>query len=366
VLFVDLARVIAILLMIQGHTMDALLRPEYRQTTAFHAWSFFRGLTSCLFFFLAGFAFALAHFRTREEVIFSEYPRLRRFGRLAILLVIGYGLHSPIAKLEHLSLVTADVWRAFLAVDALQCVAITLALLQVLALGARTRRRFLVLSLIGCVLVVAMTPITWRISWQTLLPDAVAAYLTPHTGSLFPLFPWSAYGLLGAAVGAAYIGSTDPVRFSISTLIASGAAMLTAALIGSLSAWEPLGRTEFWSSSPNQFLLRAGLVCLGIAAVAHISKRISRLPAGLSALARNSLPVYVLHLCIVYGSAWNRGLVALFGYTLAPAPAFAWVIVLWTSVTAFAYYWHSSRAHRARTAQWITQATSVGLIDRLF
>lgn len=123
VVFVDLARVIAILLMIQGHTLDALLGSEYRTTTAFYVWSFSRGLTSCLFFFLAGFAFVLATYRRDDRAQIPGWP-LRRFGRFVVFLLIGYGLHSPAAKLDHISLVTGDKWRTFLAVDALQCLGV--------------------------------------------------------------------------------------------------------------------------------------------------------------------------------------------------------------------------------------------------
>lgn len=364
VVFVDLARVIAILMMIQGHTLDALLGSEYRTTTAFYIWSFSRGLTSCLFFFLAGFAFVLATYGRDDRVQIPGWP-LRRFGRFAIFLLIGYGLHSPVAKLDQISLVTADQWRAFLAVDALQCLAVTLALLQLFALGTRTRVRFLILTLTTCVTVVAMTPVVWRANWDAVLPVAVAAYMTPQGGSLFPVFPWSAYSLLGAAVGALYVGANHAGGFLMRVLGAGGVAMVTASLVGSLAPWQPLGRTDFWSTSPNQFLLRAGLVCVGVALVAHMSRRLSRLPGVLNALAQQSLAVYAVHLCVVYGSVWNRGLRSWYGQTLAFGPAVAWVILLGGSLIALAYAWHSCKLRKPRATQWLTQAAAVGLVGRL-
>lgn len=38
--FIDTARALAVLMMIQGHVLDALLQPGYRTTPAFHVWSF--------------------------------------------------------------------------------------------------------------------------------------------------------------------------------------------------------------------------------------------------------------------------------------------------------------------------------------
>lgn len=134
--------------------------------------------------------------------------------------------HSPVAKLNHISLVTTDKWQAFLAVDALQCLGVTLALLQLFALGARTRVQFLILTLITCVTVVALTPAVWRANWEAVLPVALAAYMTPHGGSLFPVFPWSAYSLLGAAVGAVDVGANHVGSFSMRVLGAGGVAMV--------------------------------------------------------------------------------------------------------------------------------------------
>lgn len=367
VVFVDLARVIALLMMIQGHTLDALLGSEYRTTTAFHVWSFTRGLTSCLFFFLAGFAFVMATYRRRDAARIAGPVGLRRVGRFALFLVIGYVLHWPVTRIAEVSLVTAASWRAFLAVDALQCLAVTLAVLQLLAFGARTRLQFLTLTLVACVTVVVMTPAVWRADWGALLPAALAAYMTPHGGSLFPVFPWSAYCLLGAGAGAVYVhlGHESTGRFSMRVLAGGGAAMLIAWLVGSFAPWQPLGQTDFWLTSPNQFLLRAGLVCITLALVAQVSGRISRLPTALNALAQESLLVYVVHLCLVYGSPWNSGLGSRYGQTLALGPAVAWVLLLWVSVTTFAYAWHSYKHRKPRAAGWITQAAAVVLVGRL-
>ena len=60
VIFIDLARAVAVFLMIQGHTVSALLAPEYRAGRLFDVWVFQRGLTSCLFLLLSGFAFSIA------------------------------------------------------------------------------------------------------------------------------------------------------------------------------------------------------------------------------------------------------------------------------------------------------------------
>jgi uncharacterized membrane protein len=60
VIFIDLARALAAVFMLYGHTVSALLAPRYQTGTWFEIWVFQRGLTSTLFLLLSGFAFSIA------------------------------------------------------------------------------------------------------------------------------------------------------------------------------------------------------------------------------------------------------------------------------------------------------------------
>jgi hypothetical protein len=97
------------------------------------------------------------------------------------------------AKLTHLYGMSEERWRSFLVVDVLQCIAVMLAMLQGLVLLARTPSRFAGGAAVACVAIVVLTPAMWRVDWIETLPLALAAYLSPASGSLFPLFPWGAY-----------------------------------------------------------------------------------------------------------------------------------------------------------------------------
>jgi uncharacterized membrane protein len=353
VVFVDLARAIAVLMMVEGHTLDALLMPEYHNASWFGAWSFVRGLTSCLFFFLAGFAFVLATYRRGEDA-----PRRaqagRRFARFSFFLVLGYLLHSPVAHLAQLPFVSGDRWSGFLAVDALQCIAVSLAFVQLCAIVTGTRRRFLIAALATCAAVVAATPLVWGAGWVADMPHAIAAYAVPHTGSLFPLFPWSGYTLLGAAVGSGYLEMHHRAHNARLALAAVGVAMVVMALVSAQQ-----------SSPPSQFLLRAGLVQVIVAAVAHGSASLVRLPVAVDALARRSLLVYASHLCVVYGSAWNHGLQHWFGHALSLGPAILCVVALWSAMLGVAYLWHVWKERHPRRTRWVVHAAVAGLIVQM-
>ena len=66
-----------------------------------------RGLTSCLFLILSGFAFSIAtarHWTLHTAVSPAILKRARRFG---LFIALGYALHFPVARLSELSNIPA-------------------------------------------------------------------------------------------------------------------------------------------------------------------------------------------------------------------------------------------------------------------
>ena len=108
VIFIDLARALAVVFMLYGHAVSALLDPQYRTGTWFDIWTFQRGLTSCLCLLLSGFAFSIAtarHWALHTAVSPAILKRVRRFG---LFIILGYALHLPVTQLSQLSAVPPD------------------------------------------------------------------------------------------------------------------------------------------------------------------------------------------------------------------------------------------------------------------
>src|SRR4030095_1836214 len=83
VIFIDLARAIAVVLMISGHSSSAVLGSQYRTGPWGGAWAVQRCLTSVLFLLLSGFAFSVAtsrHWTSHLRPSISVGRRVRRFG----------------------------------------------------------------------------------------------------------------------------------------------------------------------------------------------------------------------------------------------------------------------------------------------
>src|SRR5262245_42584991 len=165
--------------MLYGHTIDALLAPEYRGGVWFDAWQFQRGLTSSLFLMLSGFAFSIAtgrHWASHVHVTPAWWRRIRRFGWFVFL---GYALHSPVGRIVDLKYATPAAWRTFFAVDVLQLIGVTFIAVQCLVLTTRTRERFTKTVFALAVLLVAAAPALWRVDWSPWLPMWAWGYLKP-------------------------------------------------------------------------------------------------------------------------------------------------------------------------------------------
>jgi uncharacterized membrane protein len=366
VIFIDLVRALAVAFMLYGHTASALLAPRYQVGRWFDIWQFQRGLTSSLFLLLGGFAFSIAtsrHWASHMRWSPALVKRIRRFG---LFVILGYALHLPASRLVELGSVDSQRWRAFLAVDILQAIGVAFILIQLLVLAARSRRVFMLMTIVLAAVVVLMTPLVWTIDWSERLPLVAAAYFSPATGSQFPLFPWMGFILLGAGLGQLYArwGASDLSAFAQRALIAPGVLLVIGAFF-----IRPRPHLLFGTGPgnfvPGEVMMRVGACLIILAAFAHLSRRLTRLPHVFGAVAQESLLIYFVHLCIVYGSVWNRGLVQLYGASQTPLRTVGFVILVVGSMAALAYYWNGLKHVHPRAARLTSYVVGGLLLIRL-
>ncbi|MBI4887521.1 MAG: DUF1624 domain-containing protein [Acidobacteria bacterium] len=354
VIFIDLARALAVVLMVAGHTSSALLAGRYKAGPWFDAWVFQRGLTSALFLLLAGFAFSVAttrHWSAHLHVSGAVVTRVRRFG---LFIVLGYALHFPVPHVSELATASDLQWRSFMAVDVLQLIGVTLIAVQALVLVTRTRRAFMLAAFAASAALLAAAPAAWRTDWTSLAPMPLAAYVSPATGSQFPVFPWAAYVFAGAGAGQLYArwGAAHLAAFARWGMLAPGVALIGA------------GRL-YLEGLPSDVAIRAGACLLILGVTAHVSGRLAQLPHVFGAVAQESLLIYFVHLCIVYGSIWNPGLWQVWGDGLTPAATMAAVLAVVGAMVALAWQWNRLKHARPRAARWVSVAAGAVLIGRL-
>ena len=99
IIFIDLLRALAVILMVQGHTIDTFLADEFRtyDTLFFSAWITVRGFTAPIFMLSSGVAFAYL-FQT-AKMPFNQNPRVQKgIYRFVLLVLTGYLLRFPSHK----------------------------------------------------------------------------------------------------------------------------------------------------------------------------------------------------------------------------------------------------------------------------
>jgi hypothetical protein len=122
---------------------------------------------------------------------------------------------------------------------------------------------------------------------------------------------------------------------------------------------------EQWNWLPSQVLMRTGVCLVILGFVAHASHHIGQLPHAFGAVAQESLVIYFVHLCVVYGSIWNSGLDQFYGEALTPAGTFLAVLAVVLPMIALSWQWNGLKHARPRVARLISVATGMVMVALL-
>jgi uncharacterized membrane protein len=338
--FLDLLRALAVMMMVEGHTVDTLLLNEYRSYDylGFKLWQFARGMTAPIFMLTAGMVFV--YLLRSTTLPFRDNPRVAKgVKRSLLLLAFGYLLRFPSSSIIGVFSAPAEQWRAFWIVDALQLIGMGI-LLILFAAFLSEKWRLNDLAVFGCggAFFFVCAPFCELIVWNDWLPAPIAAYFYSGSGSLFPLFPWAGYVMFGGVLGA-YLArdgrESEPFRLIIG-LIVLGTTLLALYYFAQSFKAANYGPVHFWASNQDLTLLRLGSVLLLIVPIAALSARVRAVPPALLAVGRRTLPVYLLHLVILYGSPWNYGLNRVCDKCLPLWPSIAAALLMLIVMVGFA------------------------------
>jgi len=344
VIFIDLLRAIAVLQMVQGHTIDVLLAQNFRSTElpVFSVWYFLRGMTAPIFMFTAGTVFTYLFHSVKKP--FAENYRVKKgIRRAALLIFIGYMLKYPTWTLFNFSQVTMERWNLFISVDVLQLIGVSLLiLLAILYVAEKLKLNFTAIFTIVSIFIFFFSPLIQSINWTLILPKPIAAYMYKGTGSLFPIFPWSGYVISGGVLGC-YLAQNPLVfktsRFSLILAIFGGAfifiAVACSKILQSLQIHILNPQTD-----PNTIFFRMGFVLLLTAAVSYVSLRVNKIPQIIILAGRNTLLIYVVHLVILYGSTWSPGLNLIWQYSFSGWQSFFAALLMIIIMTAMVLVIH--------------------------
>jgi uncharacterized membrane protein len=335
--YIDWARGIAVLLMIEAHTADSWTRAADRGTTLYRDATILGGFAAPLFLFLAGLGVVLSAARianrtgSRAQAMDAIVRRGLEIFVLAFLFRIQAFVVSPGNYL-------VTVFR----VDILNVMgpAIVAAGL-VWAVTTRAAWRVALFATAATALAM-LTPIVRAASAVAQLPVWVQWYIRPAGDlTVFTIFPWAGFVFAGAAVGVVLAGTGGrPADYRVHAGLGAAGAALVA--IGFYTSGLPsiYAASGFWTSSPTWFAIRVGILMValsGIYALGRLDARHERTASPdhtrvfravarswqrpLETMGRNSLFIYWIHVELVYGYAswfWRHKL-PLWGTAIAYA-----------------------------------------------
>jgi uncharacterized membrane protein len=348
--YLDWARGLAVLVMIEAHTLDAWTRPISRVGRPFAYATILGGFAAPLFLWLAGVGVALS--------AASVWRRTGSRGK-AIDAICRRGLELFIlAFLFRLQgfVVTPGSYPVMLfRVDILNIMGPAIVAAG-LVWGLTSRPAALVAAYAGLACAVAMvTPLvrTWPLVDR--LPIGMQWYLRPSGDyTAFTLFPWIGFVFAGAACGVLLAGAGDTAgeRRVHLGFLAAGVAVLGAGVL-TMSRPAIYAHSSFWTSSPTYFAIRVGILTTALAvlyAAGRAAERHSVRLAALERLGQSSLFVYWIHVELVYGyTTWPiRHRLPLWGTAIACAlfSVLMYAAVGWRDQVV--EWWRARRLYRTK------------------
>ena len=301
--YIDWARAIAILVMVEAHALDAWTRLASRGSHAFRYLTVLGGFAAPLFLWLAGLALVLSAERKAERTGSAMQATALVCQRglevfvLAFLFRIQAFIVSPGSPL-------IMIFR----VDILNVMGPAMVVAGIVwGVTSGVKARAFAFGVLAAGTAMA-TPIVRASHLVSALPLWVQWYMRP-TGdyTTFTLFPWIAFLFAGSATGAVVSACREARQEGKAH---AAFAMCGAALIalGFAGAAQPAiyAETSFWTTSPTFFAIRLGVLMLALPMLYVAEALLTRrgvLLEPLQKFGRSSLFVYWIHVELVYGYA---------------------------------------------------------------
>ncbi len=315
--FVDAIRAWAILMMLQGHFVSALLADEYRNkdNIFFAIWSYLRGITAPVFFTIAGFIFTLILLRNYDKG-WSNQRVKKGIIRGFQLIAIGYLLQIRFGRLFN-----GSINDSYNIVHVLQCLGLAIILLVIVYLVSYTFKRYVLqlvfVSITGVLFFFKTAYEQWDYSF---LPEFLANYFTSANGSVFTIVPWFGFTSFGgflALVFTKYHLTPNFYRKAIVVMILTGMVLITATYEIIRDLYDIAGFQIFNDALLSSYLFaRIGVVLLVFSCFMFFRRDLNN--KILLRIGQLTLPIYVLHAIVLYNSVTGHGLSRYFYHGLTP------------------------------------------------
>jgi len=338
--FIDVTRSISILLMLEGHFIVMWLDQQFKDKDewAYFVFASIRGNTAPLFLTITGVVFMYLLERKGSDIYNSERVKkgLIRVGTLlgwAYLVQINYRTiakntgtwaeewmaftkefhYNPFTYFTHL------VGDRFYTFHILHCIAIGLLLTLGIYVFAHFIKKmhyvphFLVAATLTCIF---MKPVILQYyDTHTKLPYLPDMFNNFFGGehSVFGVFPFCAYVLGGAFIGSLIARGFDATsKHGLRNLLIAAISLIVIPVLFSLSCDAVLSHfmdkpIRFFRLMDSSFM-RFSLALVLVMCVILATRNKTTINKTLLAVGQNTLPIFILHLLVLYGAVSGFGL----------------------------------------------------------
>jgi uncharacterized membrane protein len=307
--FIDIARSIAILLMLEGHFVDNALMDVYRDTNndIYNAWLFVRGFTSPIFLTITGIVFTYLLIGNNHLEYFKNNRIKKGYKRVVELLFWGY---------------VVQVY----AFHVLQCIGIgilTILILYGIYKAVKIIPLWVYFFFAGTIIFSSYIVIS---SWpkEYYWPESAPIFIQNMFHgkySIFPILPRMGYTMYGAMIGV--------ILYTYKSKVKEWSFILSVFLIGAFLYFflkDILLILDVIFAHPIYHLYKVdwlyeclGMVLIILSILIAIEKFIGEIKPNLFLkIGQNTLTIYILHMVVLYGSITGLGLNRVIHKNLTP------------------------------------------------
>jgi hypothetical protein len=293
--YLDWARGVAALIMLQGHVFHAFTRPDLRTQGPYVLSQFVGGMPPAIFLFLTGVTMAFRMDSDERKGLTPGKRVISALSRARYLLILAFlfRIQLWVFSIPHNPL------SAILKVDILNAMALAGAAMSVMAVFRTADRARLCIALgLG---IAAASPLVSQLQWAS-APQLVKEYVAPDY-LFFSFFPWAAFFAFGLSAGSIIrLLRDDQMDRAMQWAALLGGGLIAGGRYFADIPYSLYAKSDFWLDSPALTLIKLG-VMLWILAFAFLWTRYAVRDSWsfVAQLGTTSLLVYWVHVELVYG-----------------------------------------------------------------
>lgn len=362
--FIDMARSVAILLMLEGHFVDDSLIMEARDPNSFvySAWHFMRSFTAPMFLTVTGLIFVYLLLKNRDQRWIDNLRIKKGFSRVIELFIWGYIVQ----------------WYAF---HVLECIAIGIFVILIIYGIYKTIKiipLWIYFFLAGTTILL-LYPVVQHLPHKMAWPESTWHVIIDFFNRNrvpkieFPTVPFVAYTMFGAMIGALLHDFHDYVKkFYFPAFFTIIGALLFFFPSNILGGIDDLLSSIFSSYnykliSLNWIYERIGMVLMELSVLMYIDNIWGDKIKGdnlFLKIGQNTLTIYILHMVLLYGSISGLGLKEKFHHALGPWQVTFGAIGFIIIFVFIIKYIENIKAGAAKTLDWI-KLIFIWIIEKL-